>query len=167
MPRLPIICQHCGSIFLSGINLGQGSGLVYLSGKIEITCPSCGQGTILPHGVYQFINETALAFTQRRLSPPELRRLADKLRGFVEQKLSPEETAAVIRSEKQPELRRLADVLPKTRIELYAFLAFLIMFFTFLVSIFGDRSTSDQPTIQADTIVNNFFESLEQSDDSK
>jgi len=163
MPRLPIICQHCGAVFLSGFNIQPGGTLSYLSGSIETNCPSCGKWTGPPHGVYQGINDTAIAFAQRRLSQSELRRLAEKLRGIVEQKLSPEEAASAIRSEKKTELPRLADLLPKTRIELYAFLSLLILFLTFLLKTVCSGPEQNRPAVQVETIINNFYESLERS----
>lgn len=159
MPRLPIICTHCGTTFFSGLNIQPGGTLYYLSGTIQMHCPHCGRMTSPTHGVYQGISDVAIAFSQKRLSESDLRRLAEKLRILVDLRSSPERVAKGLESEKEPEIQHLADVLPKTRAELYLFLGLLIQFLMFLAAFYPAPKKPDEPR----TIINNFYESLEKS----
>ena len=124
MPMIPAFCDNCGQAFPSGIFL-ENCQNVTMSGSKSGPCPKCGgMGTVLD-GVFN-VTERAIEV----LSAPDwtLQRLQSLATIVKEARKSgaPPENVAKQLKEEAPELSSLADVLPKTRKELYAALGILL-----------------------------------------
>ena len=140
MPRAPAVCKTCGTIFASPFEIAAGVRNVQFVGPGEISpCPKCGGSGTIPNGVYSALNETSLAFTTGKVSAEDLERFLGLLKSARERDAAPEQVADSIKAE-VPELSKVADALPKTRSELYAFLAVLIA----LVSVLLNTCQSDK-----------------------
>jgi len=100
----------------------------------------------IPDGVFNFVGNTIEILSAPKRTVDELSRLAKILREAQEKKQSPEEVAQTIRKE-LPELSGLADLLPKTRAELYAFLALIVAVVALLSQSGGGESKSTNITV--------------------
>ena len=127
MPRVPAVCEKCGAIFPSPVEVRARNASFQ---GIFVSC-SCGGVAHIPNGIYSAINATALAFSTGSVSEAQVNRLVAILEDARKGTLEPDQAADKIRSD-VPELQTLADVLPKTRKELYTFLAVLIGILTLL-----------------------------------
>jgi putative acetyltransferase len=108
----------------------------------------------IPDGVFNFVGNTIEILSAPRRTIDELSRLARVLREAREKKQSPEEVAATIRKE-VPELARLADFLPKTRAELYSFLALIVAVITLLTQ--GGQSGGNTSNVTVNQTINQVF----------
>lgn len=121
MPRAPAICPQCGTIFASPISINAQNAT--LTG-ITVTCPRCRAEAHIPSGVYSALNSTTLALTSERVSPEKLQQIISILESAQSKEATADEIARDIMAT-APELSSVADVLPKKRNELYAFIAVL------------------------------------------
>jgi uncharacterized protein YecA (UPF0149 family) len=108
----------------------------------------------VPDGVFNFVGNTIEILSAPQRTVNELSRLAKILREAREKKQSPEQVAETIRKE-VPELARLADSLPKTRAELYSFLALIIAVITLLTQ--GGQSGDKTTNITVNQTINQVF----------
>jgi hypothetical protein len=147
---VPAFCDTCGAVFRSGFVVDNSTNITFVGARSG-PCPVCGGMGHVPDGVFNFVGNTIEILSAPHRTVDELSRLAKMLREAREKKHSPEEVAQTIRKE-LPELSGLADLLPKTRVELYAFLALIVALVTLLLSrsAGGDRTT----TITIDQTIN-------------
>lgn len=153
MARVPAVCDSCGRVFPSSFALG-GVGNVLQDCKAG-PCPHCGSLGSIPNGVYSAISETVLALAASRIQAPHIQRLLNIAKSAVSAQADPAEVAEHVRSD-LPELSSLADALPKTRSELYAFLAVIILFLTLL---YKTLTKPDPPSVSMPQ-VNVFIEQV-------
>lgn len=106
---------------------------VSLSGCQSGPCPSCGGMGHVPDGVYDLIDNAIRLLQGPDRTVNELQRLAAVLREAKARGATADEVGAAIRRQ-LPEIRSLADILPKTRAELYAFMAILLTIITLAIS---------------------------------
>lgn len=157
MPRAPAICPKCNMIFASPININASNAT--LTG-CSVTCPKCGSMANIPPGVYSALNATTLALTWGRVSPEELDQLITIFKAARSSRAAPEEVAKEIES-KVPELASLADVLPTTRIQLYAFLGIIIMAMSLILATCQSmRGASGLSQAEVQQIVDDAIDSL-------
>jgi ribosome-binding protein aMBF1 (putative translation factor) len=122
-PTLLAVCDSCGFIFASPVAI---SGV--LGSEIEgnrVQCPRCSGMGHIPDGFYNTVGDVISVIGSSSQSVAELQRIAEILRRARERKASREEVAETIRKE-APTLAKIAELLPKNRTELYAFLGVVI-----------------------------------------
>jgi hypothetical protein len=100
----------------------------------------------VPDGVFNFVGNTIEILSAPQRTVDELSRLAKILREAREKKQGPEAVAQTIRKE-LPELSGLADLLPKTRAELYAFLALIVAVVALLTQSLGGGGKATNITV--------------------
>jgi hypothetical protein len=126
----------------------------YLSGFKSGPCPRCGGMGHFPDGIYDFVDNAITLLQGPERSASELERIAAILREARQKGTSSEELKRQIRDE-IPELKSLGDLLPKTRPELYAFIALLIAILTLLLS---DKNKSNASKLEANQVITNVIE---------
>jgi len=156
MPRVPAICNTCGTIFPSGFSVGARN--VSLEDCITASCPHCGGVGQVPSGVYSALTSTALAVTAGNISESQLQRFLSILKDARKCDASPDDVAKSIRSD-VPELRTISDVLPKTRSEMYAFITMLIVLLSTLLNAL--KPSDKSPSISEDRVQQIVDESIE------
>lgn len=158
MPRAPAICPKCDTVFASPININAPNAT--LTG-ISVTCPTCGSKACIPPGVYSALNATTLALTWGRISPEKLSQLITIFETARSSRAAPEEVVEDIKSN-VPEAASLADALPKTRMELYVFLAVIIAALSLILTTcqsMGGASGLSETEVQqiVDEAINSLF----------
>ncbi len=93
-----------------------------------LRCPVCG-GSVRVLDADAFLSHTLEVLLQSGITVDALRRYDEEVRNLLwdldNNEVSAEEVPERLRGE-APELATLADVLPRTRVELYAFLGLII-----------------------------------------
>lgn len=108
----------------------------------------------VPDGVFNFVANNIEILSAPQRTVDELSRLAKILHEAREKKQSPEQVAEAIREE-VPELAHLADLLPKTRAELYALLALIVAVITLLTQ--GGQMGGNTAEITINQTINEVF----------
>ena len=132
MPLIPAFCDNCGAAFSSGFFLDNCTNIT-LSGNKSGPCPRCGGMGSVPDGVFNVIGGVIEQIGVIRSKTETLNKVVAILNSAAETKVSSQQLAQSIRKE-TPELSSLADVLPKTRVELYAFITLLLAIIAFVIS---------------------------------
>ena len=132
MPVMPAVCDSCGAMFPSGFEF-ENSTNITLSNITISSCLRCGGTGRIPDGTYNFTKDTIELLQGPERTVSDLERLAQILREAHERKASVEEVKETIQQE-TPQLSTLADLLPRTRNELYAFLGLVLSAITLIVS---------------------------------
>jgi hypothetical protein len=143
--HVPAFCDTCGAVFNSGI-VAENAKSITLVGNRAGPCPVCGGMGHIPDGVFNFVGNTIEILSAPQRSVDELTRLAKILRDAREKKETPEAVAQKIREE-LPALSGLADLLPRTRAELYAFLALIVAVITLISQSGGSENKSTNVTV--------------------
>ena len=133
MSQVPALCGTCGLIFPSPIALAPDARDVVLA-NVTINCPRCGGRAAIADGVYNLIGDTLHILVTAPIGRSRLQSLAEALEAARKRHASTDEVKATI-NEHVPELQKIADVLPRTRNELYAFLGILITVIAILLSL--------------------------------
>jgi hypothetical protein len=136
---LPAICNSCGKIFSSGIEIIDSSHVSF-SGNIVGPCPNCGGNGHIPDGLYNFIGNTIELLSGPCRTVSELKRLQTILNQACKNRTSLEDVSKRIQ-EDIPELSSLKDLFPKTRSEFYGFLAVIIA----IISLILGHVKDDRP----------------------
>ena len=132
MARIPAVCDNCGTVFPSPIELKNSRGVRFVDCGAG-PCPKCGgNGTILD-GVYDTLGNTVRILLTSKRSVQELESLRHALKTAKEQKASREEITDTIKTH-APELQTLADLLPQKRSELYPFVSMLVVILATLIA---------------------------------
>ncbi len=155
--RVPAVCDNCGTIFPSSFEV-ENSTSISFSGCGAGPCPACkGQGHI-PDGIYNFIGNTIELLSGPSRTVAELERLAAILKQAREKGTSLEEVTNEIEAH-VPELSSLKDILPKSRIELYAFITIIISIIALLL---GQLSKDETQRIEINNnnVVNNIYQQV-------
>ena len=116
MPRLPAVCDNCGLVFGSAIVVENSFDATFTG--CTSSCPRCGHDARIPDGIYNVLEQTIEILVNSKRSASELENLSMHSSEPKERNASPEEIRAAI-TEHAPELGSMADMLPKTRSELY------------------------------------------------
>jgi len=124
MPDVPAICDNCGTVFPSGIFASDGATAIAFEGN-RSRCPVCGEWARVPDGLFNFINDTIEVVQAPDQTVEDLQRFEAILRDLREHDASVDEVQEAIRTQ-VPQFASLADLLPRNRNELYAFLALLM-----------------------------------------
>ena len=121
---VPAVCDRCGMIFPSGVEVSDSTNITFY-GCGAAPCPGCGGDGHIPDGVYNFIGNTIELLSGPSRTVSELERLANILRQVHQEGASLAQVGQKIQNE-VPKLSSLKNILPKTRSELYAFIAIVI-----------------------------------------
>lgn len=155
---IPAFCDTCGAVFRSGISVDNATNITFV-GNVAGPCPVCGGMGHIPDGVFDFVGKTIKVLSASKRTVEELSRLAKVLGEALENKQSPQQVATTLRKE-APELSRLADVLPRTRAELYSFLALIVAAITLLTQVGKDGDTTN---ISVNQTINQVFIETDQA----
>lgn len=139
--HIPAFCDTCGTVFRSGIVVENSINITFVGNRAG-PCPVCGGMGHVPDGIFNFVGNTIEILSAPQRTFDELSRLAKILREAREKRQNPEEVAETIRKE-VPELAHLVDFLPKTRADLYAFLALIISVITLITQIGQGGNTTN------------------------
>ena len=160
--RVPAVCDNCGVIFPSGFEANNSTNITF-SGCGAGPCPACGGMGHIPDGVYNFIGNTIELLSGPARTVAELQRLAAILKNAKENQSSHQEISKEIEKE-LPELSSLKDILPKTRTELYAFIAIIIS----TIALLASQPQSNEPQkIEVNNVINNIYQQLPQTPETK
>lgn len=148
MPMIPAFCDSCGSAFSSGIFVKNCTN-VSLTGNKSGPCPKCGSMGSVVDGVFNATHDVLEIVSAPDWTIRRLRELAKTLKEIRDSNASPVEKAGMIRDE-APELQSVADSLPKTRIELYAFITMFLFARSIILSDCSDDDSEavDRPDFQ-------------------
>lgn len=139
MTLVPAICHNCGVLY--GANVLEGAILENtLLGNNPIPCPNCGNMGYTMEGLYSSIGNTVRIIANTIKSKNALILLGQKLAELNAKGVDP----SFLKNELEknvPELKNISDALPKTRSELYAFIAILLSALTILISTITNVST--------------------------
>lgn len=122
MPELPAICEN-GHISRSGFVATESYGITLMG--VFRRCPVCNAKAQVPDGLYNFLGDVVQFVAGPASSLAQIRRIQAILERAQAEKHDREQIAEALRAE-APELAGLADLLPRTRTELYAFLSLLV-----------------------------------------
>lgn len=151
--RVPAVCDNCGTIFPSGFEVRNSTNISF-SGCGAGPCPVCGGMGHIPDGVYNFLGNTIEFLSGPSRSIAELERLAALLERAKTSNATSQAVAKEI-DESIPELSSIKDWLPKTRSELYAFIALLLSALSLMIS----QSESEEPSkVEVNTVINNVYQ---------
>jgi SEC-C motif len=149
MTRVPAVCDTCGSFFPSPIEVSNSSNITFAGNKVG-PCPRCGGMGHIPDGTYNFIGNTIEVLSGPKRSRSDLERLAEILRSARNRGATAEQVREQVKKE-VPELSSLTDALPKTRAELYAFVAIILTVLTLLLA---EIRKGNQPNIEVTQVIN-------------
>ena len=150
---VPAVCDNCGAFFPSSINV---------INSIHVTfrdigagpCPKCGAFGHVPDGVYNFIGNTIQLLSGPSRTIFELDRLANILKKAKEEHTSLKEVKETIEAE-LPELTSIKELLPKSRVELYAFITIILMIIQLII---GQLNKNQIPNITINQVFNMLYE---------
>ena len=154
--RVPAVCDSCGVIFQSGFEVSDSTNISFY-GCGSGPCPACGGDGHIPDGVYNFINNTIELLSGPSRTVSELERLANILRQAHQEGASLAQVGEKIQNE-VPELSSLKNILPKTRSELYAFIAIIIAIVSLVL---GQLKRSEPPKVEINQVVNFIYQQQE------
>ncbi|MBN2592401.1 MAG: SEC-C domain-containing protein [Sedimentisphaerales bacterium] len=155
MAGIPAFCEQCKFVFDSKFVGGVSDGAtIHLSG-CGVSCPKCGRMAKILDGVYKSIDGALEVFVENQ-SIEDLKKILSILEYAKKHKLDREEIVKKIKKE-APELSKLSDILPKTRVELYAFLMFIIMFIGQLIALSRRDLSKNELTQHFEMVVNQYY----------
>jgi DNA-binding transcriptional MerR regulator len=141
MPRVLAVCDVCGSFFptyggefYNGPEIDVIEATVTVGSDVQVPdCPNCGGTSHILGGEYNVVGDTLELLQGPERTVSQLERLAEILREARDQNASLEEIRQAV-SEEASELGTLADLLPRNRAELYAFIALILTAIQLLLS---------------------------------
>lgn len=160
--RVPAVCDNCGAIFPSGFEASNSTNMTF-NGCTSGPCPACGGQGHIPDGVYNFIGNTIELLSGPSRTVSELQHLATILKKAKKKHSSYQDVTKEI-EEQLPELSSIKDVLPKTRTELYAFIAIIISTIALLLV---QLSSQEPQKIEVNNVINNIYQQLPAAPESK
>ena len=131
MPEMPVFCEKCGLIFGSGLYFENTTNVTLSGNRAE--CPRCHNMAAIPDGLFNFLNDTIEIIKAPKITVTKLEYYRNLVGKLKEEKADFEEVKSEL-NENAPELSKLIDFLPKTRSELYTFLALILATITFTLN---------------------------------
>lgn len=142
MPIVPVICHNCEALY--GASVLNGAMLANTRlGNNPIPCPFCGKVGYTVEGLYSSVGQLLKIIVTSAYSKEKLAILAKELEIISSKELDIENLKTKIQ-QNLPELKGISDIIPKTRSELYAFLAVLLSAITLLLSSITNFSNSSK-----------------------
>ncbi|MFA6921469.1 MAG: hypothetical protein WC216_06465 [Gallionella sp.] len=124
MPDVPAICSDCGAIFGAGLSSAIIKNTQFGGTKVG-PCPECGGTGIIPDGIYSFVGDVVEVIATSVQGAKDIREIILRLSNIASRNLEPDQFRDAI-SKEVPELKKFSDIMPRTRTELYAFVAILL-----------------------------------------
>lgn len=150
--RVPAVCNNCGTMFPSDFEVSDSTNISF-SDCGAGPCPSCGGMGHIPDGIYNFIGNTIELLSGPSRTVKELHKLSEILEFSRNNNYSHQEVTSAI-DKQLPELASIKDILPKTRIELYAFVTLILSIILMIIS----QSSSGKPEkIEINNVINNIY----------
>jgi hypothetical protein len=150
---VPAVCDNCGAFFSSGIDVSNSFHITF-SNCTAGPCPKCGASGHIPDGVYNFIGNTIEILSCPSRTILELDRLAKILKKAKEEHASLKEVKETI-EEELPELSSIKDLLPRSRVQLYAFITIIIMVIQIII---GQLNKNQVPNITINQVFSMLYE---------
>jgi hypothetical protein len=126
--------------------------------RMEISeCPYCGGSAYIPDGVYKRVGDAIALLSAPEVTLETLQRLQQIFVDARENTMDVDIVAAAIKHE-VPSLRKLAEYLPKTPMELSAYIALMLTALTLLFGAGVLKKEESKPSIT----INNVFEQVVQ-----
>lgn len=116
-----------------------------------VPCPACGGTGDVLEGTFDFVGDTIRLLSGPSVTVSRLQRLAAILKEAQQSGASADEIKRQVK-EDLPELSRISDLLPRTRMELYAFIALLL---TAVGLVIQSGKNSGDTNISIDQVINN------------
>ncbi|WP_230373960.1 SEC-C metal-binding domain-containing protein [Vibrio cholerae] len=156
MPMIPAFCDSCSTPFPSGIFVENCLNIT-MTGNRSGPCPNCGGMGSVPDGVFNVIGNAIEILNAPSRTIEQLKRYAQVLDEAKEQRLSREEIKQKIDNE-VPEFSSISQFLPKTRSEMYAFLALIISILAYLTPLMmSDNGISED---EVENLINNSIQQM-------
>ena len=135
-------------------NLIGGAGTVQFVNSRLGPCPTCGGTGDIIDGIYSAATNTARLFLSPGTKKSDLLALQQIIKRARKEKFSLEKLEKSVKEE-VPELQSLSDWLPKTRMELYAFLGLILTLITIITtSAFAYLDSDDEiPDAEIEKVV--------------
>ena len=159
MAKIPAVCNNCGKLFPSGFNFS-GRDNIFVNCTAG-PCPYCGSNGKIPNGIYSALSDTALAFVSGKIKATQLKHFIEIIKLAKKQDIDSATLSEEIKNQ-IPELSSVANILPKTRTELYAFLLVLIAFLTLLLNSIKPKKLSEpileqEINVIIENTINNYY----------
>jgi len=163
MPYAKAFCDNCGLIFDSGIFLEENAQNISLKGN-KNQCPNCGNMADIPDGLFSVVNNTIELLKGPEITAQRLKSLKKIISDIRNKEITNEEITKTL-TENAPELSSLANLLPKTRSELYSFLAVIATIIGMLIAALVE---DDKPNITINNVYENYnYEFVDQRKEVK
>jgi len=130
--NIPAICNKCGSMFVAP-NLIGGNGSVQFTNCALGPCPTCGGTGNIIDGIYDAATNSARLFLSSITKKNDLLKLQVIIERARRENYTSEQLRHSVKDE-VPELQSISDCLPKTRMELYAFLGVIFTIITIITT---------------------------------
>ena len=159
MISMPAICDHCGTLFPSGI-VGGGGAVIDAGGAIAGPCPKCNSKGHVPHGTFKFLDDVIEVISAPQRTLDELRTLSVLVDKVKKDEISKEEFNDKVKEE-VPDLHPILDwIIPqnqdqKFNLSLVLLSAALTFFITAMLNNAQTQRTSPE------VIINNVYETQE------
>lgn len=155
IPNIPAICLNpaCNAIFPSQFNLTDP--FIILVACDAGRCPRCGSKGRIPDGAYEIFGNDILAMLFNAEDETVINKSITLITQYIAGNRKPSEIIKKAKKE-VPELQTLWDLIPRTRVEAYAFLTLLIACLQFFIALFPEKAT-DLITVKQ-TIINQTFQ---------
>ncbi len=125
MSSIPAVCDTCGALFFANnIVRGEG-GAIFKDCRLAAPCSVCGGVCNIIDGFYDATTNITKLLISATTKPQQLKTLELILRNAKKKELSNEQINARVERE-VPELQSIGDCLPKTRMQLYAFITIIL-----------------------------------------
>ena len=151
MAKIPVVCDFCKTFWITeNIFGGDWKNITFVNTKVG-PCPNCGKHGRIPDGTYDFIGNTIELVGGPSSTVADLNRLEEILRNARAAGLGSEKLEEKI-NEDLPSFSQLANLLPRTRGELYAFIAIIL---TVIGLALQAKSNNKSPDITINQVINN------------
>ncbi len=146
VPEMPAFCDNCGAIFGSGFVFDNCTN-ISLSGNKVGPCPNCGATGSVPDRVYDITGNAIKLISGTLKTVEQIKALSVILTNAQKNNQTREEVDEQIQKE-TPELSSFASILPKTRVELYAFITIILMAIGLMITSSSNDSLSEDDVEQ-------------------
>lgn len=152
MNQIPAVCERCGRVLGGLVAFGPNARGTVTMKDCMVVCP-CGGVSNIPDGVYrQSANGIIEVIATSGKSAKQLELFASLLNKARQNNASADEVKALVKNE-FPELASFSDYFPKTRTELYAFLAILV---SLILALSQQMCKSEASVININNTINNY-----------
>lgn len=151
MPNVPAVCDHCGIIFRSPLEI-EGAHTARLSGN-TVRCPRCQKLARIPDGLYRFTGSVIELLSAPDRSHLELERIGLILREARDGRLPPAAVALELKRQAPGIGAQLANLLtPKSPSDFYAMAGVIIAALALIASL--KQGPTPQPSVTIEQVFN-------------